>query len=93
MMPLLRVGKTLKGSKPQGRRCRKALGLSECRVFGEPKALCGGLVLGLPLKRSRSLREDPGKKCFFLGGLEREDPEARPLLVKGKRGALNQCRR
>jgi hypothetical protein len=47
--------KTLKGSKPQGRRCRTAFGVMlGRRGSGELEFLCGGSVLGLPLERSLS---------------------------------------
>jgi len=93
-MPLLRVGKALKGSKPQGRRCRLVLGSHRVSGFpGKPGALCGGSVLGHPLKGSRSPWEEPEDKSIVLGGLEREDPGARPMTVKGMRGAPKQWRR
>jgi hypothetical protein len=61
------------------------------RGSGELEFLCSGSVLGLPLERSRSPREDPGKQFnVFLGDLEREDPEAQPVKAKGMRGAPNQ---
>jgi len=53
------------------------------RVPGKPGAQGSGLVLGQPLKRSRSPREDPPSQSMILGGLEREDPGAEP--VKGER--------
>jgi len=54
------------------------------RVSGKLEALGSGSVLGSPLKRSRSPREDPGDKLTFVsGGLEREDPEALAFNGKG----------
>jgi hypothetical protein len=68
--------------------CRSGVG------FLENQRLKGsGSVLGQPLKRSRSPREEPGSHLLIPRGLEGENPGAQPERVKGMRGAPKQCGR
>jgi len=55
-----------------------AFSLSGRRSVGELTFLCSGSVLGQPLKRSRSPREDSRKNIhLFFGDLASKNPVAR----------------
>jgi hypothetical protein len=89
-MPLLRAGKTLKGAKPQERRCVRRLA---CQAPGSWETT----GLKQRLGAWASSEEEPKPTRGFLGnfnvcpgGPTRENPEAQPVTVKGMRGAPNQ---
>jgi len=65
-------------------------GDSNARVFGKPKARCSGWVLGQPLKRSRSPREEPENKPIVSRGPGARRPWSPADVAKGMRGAPKQ---
>jgi len=67
-------GKTLKGQKPQGRRCLEQRLGAWAASEEEPKPTRGS----------------PGFMTVPRGGLESEDPVAQPVEVKGMRGVPKQ---